>query len=336
MKSSKPVIDCKICGKRHSGQCKESVNYFKCGQEGHYSTECKYENQGITYFSCGKVGHIAKNCKSATQGSVGESVSQEPATSTTRARTFKMTKKSTAQDSDVVAGTLSPNSMPVNILFDSGASKFFISLNCVNKMQLILDDLDEPLTIEVANQENIHVSQFCPNCPIEISGHSFPADLIPFELGEFDIILGKDWLSLYKASIDCKKKRIVMYTKDNARISNHGKKQDNKFLSVWKAKKLLRQGCEAYLAHMVNTKKEAPILDEIPVVREYPDVFPEEFLGLLPDPEIEFLLRLKHVLIFTQHCPKLPPPAAIAAAISKDQSLPTLLSTLPCSPAPYH
>ncbi|KAL8125393.1 hypothetical protein AgCh_012909 [Apium graveolens] len=155
---SKPVIDCNTCEKKHNGQCKENVNCFKCGQNGHYSTECKSETQGVTFFSCGKGGHIARNC---------------------RARTFKMTKKSPAQDSDVAV------------------------------------DLDEPLTIEVANKDKVPVSQFCPKCSVEISGYTFPTDLIPFELGDFDIILGMDWLSLYKANIDCKKKRVVMYTTDN-------------------------------------------------------------------------------------------------------------------------
>ncbi|XP_074327757.1 uncharacterized protein LOC141665670 [Apium graveolens] len=55
MKSSKPVIDYKTCGKRHSVQRKENVNCFKCGQKGHYSTECKSENQGVTCFIHGKV-----------------------------------------------------------------------------------------------------------------------------------------------------------------------------------------------------------------------------------------------------------------------------------------
>ncbi|KAL8148639.1 hypothetical protein AgCh_005848 [Apium graveolens] len=195
-------------------------------------------------------------------------------------------------DSDIVAGTLSLNYVPVKILFDSGASKSFISINCVNKMQLMLEDLDEPLSIEVANQDKVTISQFCPKCSIEISGHSFPADLIPFELGEFDVILGMDWLSLYKESIDCKKKRVVMYTTNNVRISYQGQKLDKKFLSVLQANKLLKQGYEAYLAHVVDTKKETPTLDEIPIVREYPDVFLEEFSGLPPDHEIEFSIDL--------------------------------------------
>ncbi|KAL8156022.1 hypothetical protein AgCh_001188 [Apium graveolens] len=103
-KFNKPVIDCKTCGKKHSGQCKENANYFKYGQKGQYSTEYKSEDQGVSCFSCSKVGHIARNCRSITQGSVGRSVSQGSATSTARARTFKMTTKSPTQDFDVVAG----------------------------------------------------------------------------------------------------------------------------------------------------------------------------------------------------------------------------------------
>ncbi|KAL8147994.1 hypothetical protein AgCh_005357 [Apium graveolens] len=254
---SKPVTDCKMCGKKHSGQCRENVNCFRCGQKGHYSTECKSEIQGVTCFSCGKVGHIARNCKSLTQGNAGRSVSQGPATSTARARTFKMTQKSPVHDSDVVA-----------------------------------EDLDEPLTIEMANKGRVPVKQFCPSYSLEISGYMFSVDLIPFELGDFDVILGMDWLSRYRENIDCKKKRVVPYTSDNRRISYQGQRQDRKFLSVIQARRLLRQGCEAYLAHVVDTKKETSILDDIPIVREFPDIFPEELPGLPPDREIEFSIDL--------------------------------------------
>ena len=58
------------------------------------------------------------------------------------------------------------------------------------------------------------------------------------------------------------------------------------------AKKLLRQGCEAYLAHVVDTHKTTPKLEEIRVVNEFPEVFPEELHGLPPDREIEFAIEL--------------------------------------------
>ncbi|XP_074362475.1 uncharacterized protein LOC141702746 [Apium graveolens] len=102
-----------------------------------------------------------------------------------------------------------------------------------------------------------------------------------------------DWLSQHKANIDCKKKRIVMFKEDNVRVNYQGQKQEKKFLSVLQGKKFLRQGCEAYLAHVVDTEKDAPNLEEIPIVREFPNVFPDELPGLPPDHEIEFF----HLLV---------------------------------------
>ncbi|XP_074337388.1 uncharacterized protein LOC141674576 [Apium graveolens] len=63
-------------------------------------------NPGVTCFKCGKVGHISRNCKVVTQGIIGGSASQGPTTSTARDKTFKMTKRSNAQDSDMVADEL--------------------------------------------------------------------------------------------------------------------------------------------------------------------------------------------------------------------------------------
>ncbi|XP_074362411.1 uncharacterized protein LOC141702680, partial [Apium graveolens] len=286
--SSNSVMDCKVCGKRHSGPCKRDVQCFKCHQKGHYVSECNSEKPAVTCYNCGKVGHVVRYCKTATQGTA----SQGPTSSTAKARTFKMTKRSNAQDSDVVAGTLSLKSVPIKVLFDSGASKSFISRNFVVKMDLMLEDLAEPLIIEVANQDRVSVSQLCPKCQLEIHGYSFSANLIPFELGEFDVILGMDWLSQYKASIDCKKKKILMVTEDNIKVTYQGQMQEKKFLSIFQTKKLLRQGCEAYLAHAVDVEKEVLNLDKIPIVREFPDVFPDELPGLPPDREIEFSIDL--------------------------------------------
>ncbi|XP_074323903.1 uncharacterized protein LOC141660817 [Apium graveolens] len=203
-----------------------------------------------------------------------------------------MTKRSNVQDSDVVAGTLSLNSVPVKVLFDSGASNSFLSKECVSNMDLLLEDLTEPLTIEVANQDKVSVNQFFPRCQLKICGRFFLVDLIPFKLGEFDVILGMDWLSQYKANINCKKTKVLLYTEDNVWVIYQGQKQEKKFLPVLEAKKSLRQGCEAYLDHVVDTEKKAPSLDGIPVVNEFLDVFLDELPRLPPDREIEFSIDL--------------------------------------------
>ena len=58
------------------------------------------------------------------------------------------------------------------------------------------------------------------------------------------------------------------------------------------AKRLLRQGCEAYLAHVIDVQSEAPKLEDVPVVNEFPDVFLGELPGLPPDRETDFAIEL--------------------------------------------
>ena len=102
----------------------------------------------------------------------------------------------------MVVGTLSINSIYSKVLFDSRTTKYFISKEFMHKINCETQALDEPLVIELANQERVHVHQICPQYRIYILGHQFSASLIPFQLGEFDVILGMDWLNYYGAKID--------------------------------------------------------------------------------------------------------------------------------------
>ena len=127
---------------------------------------------------------------------------------------------------------------------------------------------------------------------IEIAGCQFCVDLIPFKLGEFDVILGMDWLTKYNACIDCKSKKVILNIADNRKVIFKGQRQTKEFLTMMQTKRLLRQGCEAYLAYVIDVQSEAPKLEDVPVVNEFPDVFPEELPGLPPDREIEFAIEL--------------------------------------------
>ena len=83
-----------------------------------------------------------------------------------------------------------------------------------------------------------------------------------------------------------------MESPDGVKVVFRGQKQAKTFPTIIQVKKLLRQGCEAYLAHVVDKQKEVPKLEEILVVNEFPDVFPDELPGLPPDREIEFAIEL--------------------------------------------
>ena len=287
-----PVPECKTCGKKHLGVCnKLSVTCFKCNQKGHYARECK---AGIICHRCGKPGHMVKDCRvPAPRNTMIRAIEAPPAMNIQpQARTFNMTMNDAVKDADVVAGTLLVNSVDAKVLIDSGATKSFISEGFARKLNCLREPLSRVLNIEIANQERIPVSSHCPYCEIEILGHHFHADLLPFKLGEFEVILGMDWLSEHDAQIDCRSKKVTLVTPEKKQVIFKGEKQTKKFLTMIQARKLLRQGCEAYLAHVVDVEKETPKIEDIPIVNEFPDVFPEELPGLPPDREIEFAIDL--------------------------------------------
>ena len=173
-----------------------------------------------------------------------------------RARTFNMTMRDVVQNSDVVAGTLSVNSVPAKVLIDSRATRSFISRKFSQQLNCPSCLLKEVLVIETVNQDRTHVDQVCPDCEIEILGHRFRANLIPFKLGEFDVILGMDGLSEHDAQIDCKRKKVTLRIYEDKKVEFQGQKQVKKFLNMIRAKRLLRRGCEAYLAHVVDLDKK--------------------------------------------------------------------------------
>ena len=128
------------------------------------------------------------------------------------------------EDTEVVAGMLLINSKCANILFDSGATKSFISEEFLKRLNYKLQPLDKPLTIELSNQDKVPVHKNCPHCKVEISGHQFSVNLIPFQLGKFDVVLGMDWLSNHDARINCKEKEVIARSSNNKELIFKGQK----------------------------------------------------------------------------------------------------------------
>jgi hypothetical protein len=65
-----------------------------------------------------------------------------------------------------------------------------------------------------------------------------------------------------------------------------------KIISCMKAQKCLRKGYPTFLAHVINKKSEESKLEETHIVRDYPEVFSEDFPGLPPTRQIEFQIDL--------------------------------------------
>ena len=107
------------------------------------------------------------------------------------------------------------------------------------------------------------------------------------------MILGMDWLASYHASIDCFEKRVTFSIPGQLKFSFEGKHVDRllRMISALRASSLLKKGCQGVLASVMSNESDLK-LEDIPIVREYPDVFPEDLPGLPPEREVEFTIDL--------------------------------------------
>jgi len=124
--------------------------------------------------------------------------------------------------------------------------------------------------------------------------HQFLANIYRFELTDFGLILGMNWLGKYQAQIDCPKQRITLRGPNGEKVVHKGKvsRLGVKLITVIQACKLLGKGCKGLLCNIMETGTVESSLKDIPVVREFPNVFSEEIPSMPPLREVEFYINL--------------------------------------------
>ncbi|GJR17394.1 putative reverse transcriptase domain-containing protein [Tanacetum coccineum] len=124
---------------------------------------------------------------------------------------------------------------------------------------------------------------------------------MPVELGSFDSIIGMDWLSKYQAVIVCAKKIVSIHWGNETLIiygdgSNQGNATRLNIISCTKTQKYMQKGFPIFLAHVtakeVEDKSEKKRLEDVPIVKDFPYVFPEDLSGLPPTRQVEFQIDL--------------------------------------------
>nr|GFC88225.1 reverse transcriptase domain-containing protein [Tanacetum cinerariifolium] len=118
--------------------------------------------------------------------------------------------------------------------------------------------------------------------------HPFNIDLLPVELGSFDVIVGIDWLSKYDVVIACAEKLVrIPFGNEILTIRGEGNNERNEsrlnIISCSKAQEYMLKGCHVFLANITSTKDEdkskGKQLEDVPVVQEFLEVFPEDLPG---------------------------------------------------------
>ncbi|GJZ39448.1 putative reverse transcriptase domain-containing protein [Tanacetum coccineum] len=121
------------------------------------------------------------------------------------------------------------------------------------------------------------------------------------KLGSFDIIVGMDWLAKYHAVIDCAEKIVrIPWGNETLIVYGDGSSQGNgtrlNIISCTKTHKYLLKGHHVLLAHVatkeIEDKSGEKRLEDVPIVRDFPEVFPEDFSGLPPTRQVEFQIDL--------------------------------------------
>ncbi|GJS37517.1 retrotransposon protein, putative, ty3-gypsy subclass [Tanacetum coccineum] len=119
---------------------------------------------------------------------------------------------------------------------------------------------DVSYAVELADRRISETNTVLRGCILGLLGHPFNIDLIPVELGSFDFIISMDWLANHCAVIVCDEKIVRIPYGDEVLI--------------------------------VQDKSEEKRLEDVPIVRDSPEVFPEDLPGLSPMRQVEFQINL--------------------------------------------
>jgi hypothetical protein len=112
----------------------------------------------------------------------------------------------------------------------------------------------------------------CPNVDLRIMGVDFSAQLIVLDSKDLDVILGMNWLAGHDAAIQCDKRTVLLTSPNGEKIERVADPPSDAGGSV--------------------EQLDGKALEDIRVVSEYPDVFPEELPGMPPDRDVEFVIDL--------------------------------------------
>ncbi|GJX84069.1 putative reverse transcriptase domain-containing protein [Tanacetum coccineum] len=228
-------------------------------------------SQGECCFECGAPWHFKRDCSKLTNKDGGNGNAQGWVYAVGNAE--KRGNASGNPDSNVVMGTFLLNNHYASILFNTDADRSFISTTFSSLIDIVPTPLDNSYDVELDDGKIVSIYTIIRGCTLNFLDHPFHIDLMPVELGSFDVIIDMDWLR----SSNERESRLAV-------------------ISYLKAQEYMAKGCHIFLAQISakkeEDKSEGKQIKDVPIVRDFPEVFPEEFSGLPPARPVEFQIDL--------------------------------------------
>jgi hypothetical protein len=172
----------------------------------------------------------------------------------------------------VMSGTFSIHHKPVVILFDSGATHSFISNNCGTRIGLDLCPTQGSYMISTPGGK-ITSNQMVKSVPIQLGSQVIKTDLVLLNLEGIDVILGTNWMTEHRVLLDISSRVIEINSPQQRVITLYLPQQE-------------------YLHSYTYAITDIKVKD-IPIVCEYPDIFPDDLPRMPPDRDIKFIIELQ-------------------------------------------
>nr|GEZ92510.1 putative reverse transcriptase domain-containing protein [Tanacetum cinerariifolium] len=249
---------CTKCQRHHNGPCTQKCD--KCNKVGHFSRDFRSSGNA-------NVANAQKDIRNAEKN--GNALMNP--------------------DSNVITGTFLLNNRYASILFDIGTDGSFISTAFSSLVNIDPTPLGNSYDVELADGKIVGIDTIIQGCTLNFLNHPFNIDLMPVEMGSFDVIIGMDWLRRCHGMIVCDEK-LVQIPYGNKTLtfcgnkSNNGRESRLTVILCSKAQEYMAKGCQIFLA-LISTKKEedkseGKQLKDVPIVWDFLEVFPKD----LPDP----------------------------------------------------
>ncbi|GJX69234.1 putative reverse transcriptase domain-containing protein [Tanacetum coccineum] len=215
-------------------------------------------------------------------------------------RVYNLCVEAAMKDNNVVNGKFLINNIYASVLFDTGVDRSFVSYAFSKYIDIPPTTLDTNYSVELADGKSLTANTILRGCTLNLQNHLFKIDLLPIELGSFDVIVRMDCMAKHRAEVVCYEKYIrVPYGNDMLIVQGErsGVKNESRLevISNIRTQGYIDKGCQVFLVQMM--KKEETVASEkrikdVPVVRDFPEVFPKDLPGLPPKRQVEFHIEL--------------------------------------------
>ncbi|GJX49001.1 reverse transcriptase domain-containing protein [Tanacetum coccineum] len=218
---------------------------------------------------------------------------QKTTNNNAQGRAYMLRDRKTHQDPNVVTGMFLLNIHLARVLFDFGADKSFVSISLASKLNIPPITIDTFYDIEMADKNLVSINTVIQGAILTLLNQPFKIDLMPIKLSSFDVVIGMDWLSKYHVRIICDEKFVhIPIDGETLIIRGDQSKTRLNLISCIKTERYISRGFQVFVAQIMEKKLDKKRLEDIPVVREFPEVFLEDLPGLPLVHQVEFQINL--------------------------------------------